>query len=388
MNRPRAWFWPALGLAALGAAVSVSGMLSSPVEQAFAYLAAFGFVASTVVGALSLLAMTYVVGARWFVVLRRLCLSLTAPAVGLPVLFLPVALALRLIYPWAGSALATPEAITEARRAQAFGHAWMSSGPFLVRAAVYLVVWIAIAEALRRAARAQDQGTGSWFLSHRSQVSAAALPALGLTGSWAAFDWVMSAVPGWNMTSVGLYVLIGGFASALGVLAVLVDRGRRHGVLPEAVGAAHSLALGRLLFAAVCLWAYIAVSQLIIVWIANVPREAAFYVPRARGGWRYLAALLIFGHFVVPFLLLLSLKWKERAAFVAVLGAWVVLMHAIDVYWLIAPSASSAPSAFGFGPFLLLGALALIVGFVRSSSERAFPARDPELARSLGYESP
>jgi hypothetical protein len=154
------------------------------------------------------------------------------------------------------------------------------------------------------------------------------------------------------------------------------------------VGAAHSLALGRLLFAAVCLWAYIAVSQLIIVWIANVPREAAFYVPRARGGWRYLAALLIFGHFVVPFLLLLSRKWKERSAFVAALGAWIVLMHAIDVYWLIAPSASSAPSAFGFGPFLLLGALALIVGFVRSSSERAFPARDPELARSLGYESP
>jgi hypothetical protein len=264
----------------------------------------------------------------------------------------------------------------------------MSSGPFLLRAAVYLVVWLFIAEALRRAARAQDHRQNSWFLANRSAVSAAALPALGLTGSWAAFDWLMSAVAGWNMTSVGLYVLIGGFASALGVLAVLVDSARRHGILPKEVSAAHSLALGRLLFAAVCLWAYIAVSQLIIVWIANLPREAAFYVPRAVGGWRYLAALLIFGHFIVPFLLLLSRPWKERSAFVAALGGWIVLMHSVDMYWLIAPSANAAPSPLALGPFLLLSGSSVLIGIVRSSSQPAVPGHEPELARSLGYESP
>jgi len=384
----RTWLWLTLGTLAVGAGLSVVGALSQPAEQAFAYLAAFGFVASTVVGALALLAMTYVVGARWLVVLRRLCLSLATPALVLPALFLPVAFDLHVIYPWAGSSLASADAITAARRAQAFGHVWMSSGPFLLRALVYLLFWVAIAEALRRAARAQDRGKQSWFLANRSAVSAASLPALGLTGSWAAFDWLMSAVPGWNMTSVGLYVLIGGFASALGVLAVLVDSARRHGVLPKEVSAAHSLALGRLLFAAVCLWAYIAVSQLIIVWIANLPSEALFYVPRARGAWRYLAALLIFGHFIVPFLLLLSRQWKERSAFVAALGAWIALMHAVDVYWLIAPSASAAPSLLALGPFLLLSACALLTGILRSSSQRAVPIRDPELARSLGYESP
>jgi hypothetical protein len=388
VNRTRAWLWRALTVAAIGAGVSVTTLVGQPVEHAFAYLAAFGFVSSTVVGALALLAMTYTVGARWFVVLRRACLTLTAPALLLPLLFLPIALTLRLVYPWAGSPLASAEELTAATRAQLFGRAWLSAGPFLLRAAFYLFVWVALAEAFRRAARAQDRGSESWLLTRRPAISAAALPALGITGTWAAFDWLMSAVPGWNMTSVGLYVLTGGFASALGVLAMLVHYGRVHGLFPKEVGSAHSLALGRLLFAAVCLWAYIAVSQLVIVWIANLPREAGFYLPRAHGAWRYVAGLLIFGHFVVPFFLLLSRNWKQRSRFVACLGAWIVAMHAVDVYWLVVPTARAAPSVLDVGPFLLLGAIALMVSILRSSSGPLVPAHEPELARSLGYESP
>jgi hypothetical protein len=388
MRANRRWRQIVLAALALGAALSVAGVVSSPVQQAFAYLAAFGFLASSMVGALSLLAMTSVVGARWMVVLRRSCLAVAAPTSILPVLFFPIAWMLHSIYPWAGSPLAGEDTIAAARRAQAFGRPWMSAGPYLLRSALYLVVWFAIAEALRHAARAQDRGQRSWWVERGAAVSAAALPALGLTGSWAAFDWLMSAVPGWNMTSVGLYVLTGGFASALGLLAVVVDHARRQGLVPPEVGAAHSLALGRLLFSAVCLWAYIAVSQLIIVWIANLPHEASFYVPRARGGFRHLAALLTLGHFVVPFLLLLSRRWKEHSGFVAVVGGWIVIMHAVDLYWLIAPTAAASPSVFALGPFLLLSAFALSAGLFRSSIYKPLPMRDPELARSLGYESP
>ena len=387
MNTSRTRRWALLSASAVGAALSVAGVCTAPVQQAFAYLAAFGFLASSMVGALALLAMTSVVGARWFVVLRRSCLAVATPASILPLLFLPIAWTLHSVYPWAGSPLASADAIAAARRAQAFGHPWMSAGPYLVRSAVYLFVWLAIAEALRHAARAQDRGQRAWG-KRAAAISAAALPVLGLTGSWAAFDWLMSAVPGWSMTSVGLYVLTGGFASALGLLAVVVDHARRNHMLPAEVGAAHSLALGRLLFAAVCLWAYIAVSQLIIVWIANLPREAAFYVPRARGGFRSLAALLTLGHFIVPFLLLLSRRWKEHSGFVAVVGSWIVLMHAVDLYWLIAPAATASPSVFALGPFLLLGAFAVGTGLFRSSSDKPLALRDPELARSLGYESP
>jgi len=389
MNPNRTWRRFALGSGAIGAVLTAIGSWCSPLEQAFAYLAAFGFVASSVVGALSLLAMMSFLRARWFVVLRRSCAPMTAPAALLPVFFLPIAWLLRSVYPWAGSPLASAEAVATARRAQAFGRPWMSPGPFLLRSAVYLFVWLAVAVALRHAARARASERRSGWARAGGAVGAAALPTLGLTGSWAAFDWLMSAVPGWNMTSVGLYLLTGGFASALGLLAVVVDHGRRNGLLPESVGAAHSLALGRLLLASVCLWAYIAVSQLIIVWSANLPREASFYVPRARGGFRDLAALLTIGHFVAPFLLLLSRTWKERFGFVAVVGGWIVIMHAVDLYWLIAPAASASPSVFALGPFLLLGGFSIGAGLVRASFDKPpLSAPDPELARSLGYESP
>lgn len=388
MKTPRSWLRAALGVAALGAGMSLASALSRPTECAFAYLAAFAFLSSTVAGGLALLALMHAVGARWFVALRRMGLTLATPALFLPVLFVPIALTLHVVYPWAGSSLVSAQAIAQARRAQAFGHVWMSPGPFLFRAGLYLFVWLAIAEALCRAGRGQERGRFAWLHRHRAAIGAVALPALALSGTWAAFDWFMSAVPEWNMTSVGLYVLTGGFASALGVLAVLAHFARLHGILPKEVGAAHSSALGRLLFAALCLWAYVAVSQLIIAWSANLPREAAFYVPRGRGAWRYLAALLMFGHFVAPFLLLLSRSWKQRSGFVAGLGAWLVVMHVVDMYWLIEPSAGCAPRALDIGPFLLLGALSLVVGIVRSPSQGAAAIADGELARSLGYESP
>ena len=127
MKRTRTRLWVVLVTLAVGVGLSVAGALSQPAKQAFAYLAAFGFVASTVVGALALLAMTYVVGARWFVVLRGLCLRLAAPTAILPVLFLPIAWLLRVIYPWAGSSFASAEATTASRRAQAFGYVWIGT---------------------------------------------------------------------------------------------------------------------------------------------------------------------------------------------------------------------------------------------------------------------
>jgi hypothetical protein len=381
--------WTRLGLlcVALGAALLVLDYWQRPRAAAFAYLAAFGATFGTFVGALALLAMTRVVGARWFTVLRGLATSLVSATLLLPLLFLPIALLIPTLYGWDAATQGAAALTRETTQPQLFGYPWLGRTWLVLRSLVYLGLWVGYAELVRAAEREQGSAAEPRRARHVS-ISAAALPLLGFSGSWATFDWLMSAVQDWNMTGVGLYVLTGGFACALAVLSLLTHVAKEYQLLPSTVGAAHSLALGRLLFAAVCLWAYLAVSQLIIVWSGNLPREAAFGVARSRGAFGVIALVLLFGHFLVPFFLLLSRHLKQQSAWTASIGGWLVLMHGLDLYWLIVPSAESGASVLDLGPFLLQLGLLLVVARARFAPEHAAPIHDPALAHSLGYESP
>jgi len=377
-----AWLVTVVGGAMLG-----YGLWLRRHAEAFAYLAAFGALFSTVLGALALLAMMRTLHARWFVALRGLAGALSSTTLLLPALFLPIALGLREVFPWAAAPSVSAELWHTVRRARLWGHDWLGSGWFFLRSGLYLALWLALAVYLRRAERAQAEHRPP-RAARVTAISALALPVLGFSGSWAGFDWLMSALPDCNLTSFGLYLLSGGFCAALGALALLVHSAKQRSLLPTEVGHAHAHALGRLMFAALCLWAYIAVSQLIIVWIANLPREAAFYLPRASGPFRAIASVLVGGHFIAPFFLLLSRSWKQRFRFVAWLGGWLVLMHALDLYWLLVPSSTTPASWLDAGPFLFMAGLSTLFAQARFSRAHAVPQRDPELARSLAYESP
>ena len=81
----------------------------------------------------------------------------------------------------------------------------------------------------------------------------------------------------------------------------------------------------------------------------------------ARGG--ALSMILIFGHFFVPFFLLLPVKAKSNFKIVLPVCAWAWLMHALDLRFNILP----ALRAGGF-PFkwirLPLGCFAFMGGFL------------------------
>jgi len=162
------------------------------------------------------------------------------------------------------------------------------------------------------------------------KLAAAGLPILGITLTFAAFDWIMSLTPAWFSAIFGLYVFAGGFIAALGLVAVVAPGA-------PAVGPSHTHALGKLTFAFVIFWAYMAYAQGFLIWIADKPEEVTWYLPRVGGSWGVLFVAVIAANFVLPFALLLSRDLKRHPRALAAVGAWLLVAHYLDVAWMVLP---------------------------------------------------
>jgi hypothetical protein len=171
--------------------------------------------------------------------------------------------------------------------------------------------------------------------------------------------------------------------AVVGILAVLGQGPGQFGALMSAV---HFRRWGTLLLAFVCLWAYCAFSQLLLMWIATLPEEVTWYRARLDGGWHWLAALLAVGHFPVPFLLLLLRRIKESPRALATVCAWLLLMHALDVYWLVLPALHPghwAPHWTSLTAWVGVGGLSVAACLWLFRGGYPVPVRDPFLLHSL-----
>ena len=70
--------------------------------------------------------------------------------------------------------------------------------------------------------------------------------------------------------------------------------------------------LGTLLFAFTLLHAYFDFAQYFVVWNGNIPDETFWYLIRENGSWWCVDMLIIFGHFLLPFFVLLPIRVKSN----------------------------------------------------------------------------
>jgi hypothetical protein len=379
--------WPRVstGIAAIGAVLCIIGLVVDPARTASAYLVAYASALAVVLGALAMIMIARVTAATWFVALRRQAEQIVATLPAFALLLIPLLAATRLLYSWTDVEGRLEPASRAAVHAKG---AYLNAPFFVVRAVVYMVVWIVLGEALRRTSLGQDRGDSPAVERRMRTISAVGLVAFAITLSFAAFDWMMSLRPTWYSTIYGVDYFAGAMVGALALLAVLIARGRWRGELPEAVGADHLHALAKLLITFVLFWVYIGFSQFIVIWSAEIPVERAWYVARTRGAWNILAAWLIGGHFIVPFLVLLVRDLKRSTFVMALLGAWLLSMHYLDIYWIVMPD---APRGNIFAPWLDLGALMFVAGVasatwsIRRAGEPSVVRGDPRVAASLAY---
>jgi hypothetical protein len=367
------------------------------VQTHFAYLTAFSFVVSIALGALIFLMTTYVVGAYWNAVIRRLneCVVATLPV--LAVCFLPILFWLGDLYLWTAQPGALPQLSEHESQALAHKQVYLNVPFFVIRAAVYFVIWGAAAFVLcRRSVRsdrvapASDAGSGA-DAPHAPEraFSAAFLPLVCLALTFAAFDWLMSLQPFWMSTMFGVYVFAGGFVAGLGLVAMLAHAAARSGAVP--IRPPHFHALGRLMLGFTIFWAYIAFFQALLIALPNRPEEVEFYVRRLEGGWRAVVWVLIFGRFVLPFFILLPRAIKFHGVIMAWVGAGLVLGHYLDIYWLVLPMLEghgALPNVWDISALLALGGTFVLAAAWWLSGKSLVPARDPLLAASIAYRSP
>jgi hypothetical protein len=370
-----------VALAAVAGAAAATRWFDDP-RRLLSYLTAWVFATSVSLGALAWLMLHHLTGAVWSVAIRRLIENLTRPLPWLALLFIPLALNWHLHYPWADSArLSTDPGL--ARKA-----AWLNPVVCTVRAAIYLACWSLLAGILARISARQDR-SGDPALTRRMQATSAwGLPLLALTTSLAAFDWLMSLDASWSSTIFGVYFWTGSLLGSLAALVLLVLGLRSAGWLRGMVGVEHLHDLGKLLFGFVIFWAYIAFSQYLLIWYANFPEETHWYITRRSGAWNILSWSLLFGHFVVPFVLLLFRATKRDPFWLGFAAAWILVFHYLDLYWLIMPALRSE----GIRPDWLDASVLLALAFTRGAivalaclSRPLVPIGDPRLAESVAF---
>ena len=159
-----------------------------------------------------------------------------------------------------------------------------------------------------------------------------------VTITLAAVDLIMSLNPHWSSTMIGVYLFSDAVLSSLVVLTLLALWLQSNGLLRGVVTKEHYHDLGKLTFAFVFFWGYIAFSQYMLIWYANMPEETQFYMVRQIGPWAGVSLALIVVHFVLPFLGLMSRHVKRRLPLFAFWLVWLLVAHAFDLFWLIMPN--------------------------------------------------
>jgi hypothetical protein len=317
----------------VGIIASVVGAIGNPEQFFRSYLVAFMFVLAPALGGMALMMVHHLSGGAWGIGIRRLfeAGSRTIPLLALA--FIPIVFGMHHLFEWTHLDVVAKDPILQQKQP------YLNTSFFIIRAVIYFAVWSGLALMLTSMSKKQDtnpmteEGT-----SRFGSIAAPGLVLYVLTFSFASFDWVMSLDPHWYSTVFGLLMVVGQGLSALTFTVAIGFSLSRTPAMESALTPNKFHDYGKLMFAFTMLWAYLAFSQFLIIWSANLPEEIPWYIRRFSNGWGPVSILLAVGHFVFPFLMLLSSTLKRAASRLSLLACFMLVMRFIDLHWLIMPN--------------------------------------------------
>jgi hypothetical protein len=371
-------------IALLGAVVCAVLGMGNPKQFFFSWLVSFLFFLSLTLGALFFVLTHYAAQGGWGIVVRRIGETVFATIPAMAALFLPLLFGLHDLYEWSHQDAVERDALLR------WKEPYLNVPFFLIRAALFFAIWSVIALLYYRGSRHQD-ATGDPGVSARlRRFAGPAIIVLALTQTFASIDWIMSLTPHWYSTMFGVYFFAGSFVGFIALLSVVSVAMRQAGLLDAVITVEHLHDIGKLLFAFMVFWTYIAFSQFFLIWYANLPEETIWYKARMEGSWLTVSIFLAVGHFAAPFFYLMGRAVKRRGTTLAVGGAWLLAMHFVDLYWQVMPTLHPEGlrlSLLDVAAFFAVGGCFVAAASWLMRRQALVPLRDPRLSESLAFEN-
>lgn len=368
-----------MALGILGTALSI---FTNPERGWSGYLTSFFYFSCLGVGGMFFAAINHIAKAGWSTSVRRLAESMTA--------FIPVILIGSLIllagvkhlYSWTDADYIATHSLVAAKLP------YLNIPFMIVRMLVFALGMWGFSKLLIGSSLEQDK-TGSEDITNKNVGrSIAFVLFFALSFSFFSVDLLMSLLPTWYSTIFGVYTFAGLFQSSLAFLILLLIYVKKSGFVTGYFNIEHIHDVAKYLKGFTVFWAYIAFSQFMLIWYANIPEETEFYLMRAQNGWTAISVLLVFGKFVVPFLALLPRSWKRNESHLILVCLWVLAMQFVDLFWLVGPNFNENHMTFGLAEvapfFAFLGMFLLLMGrFLKKHSMVAI--KDPRIHEALGH---
>lgn len=377
----------------LGLLLCVPGFIWSRSQFFQSYLFAFIYWGGFAIGSLGILLLNNVVGGKWGVTARRF---LEAQMRTLPLIFLfllVLLLGMKDIYPWTHADFVSQNHYLQHKQG------YLNIPFFLVRVVIYFAIWLFWGWRVNKMADLQDE-TGDPTIRERMRAfSAPGLLIFVLSTTFAYIDWVLSTDTQFYSTVFGGMILIGNVLQTFALTILTIILTSKEDRFGGRINAKILHDLGNLMFAFTIFWTYLSLSQLIIIWPGNLPQEITWYMDRTAGFWKALAIVVGLTMFTIPFLALLSQARKRDPRRLMRVAVWLLVAHAIDVFWLIEPTfrSSSASTPLhtngGFAiywtdpaAFFGLGGIWLYVFIGQLRRRPLLPLRDPRVMAALPEE--
>ena len=377
------------------------GVQNQEVRPLMSWLIGIGFWLSIAIGMLFLTQIWYVFHARWPTILRRQCEHFFAVFPVIFILFIPL-LAITytdqsgLLWKWLDGTNSLPGHGTVGEDPIfTWKQPYLNHGFFIFRAVGIFATFVLVAGLLRKWSFDTDK-TGDIANTHKARrLSSVGLFVCAGAATIGSIDWFKSLEYHWFSTMYGVWFFAASMRAALSALLIISVISASKGSLKGILKQAHRYDIACMMLAFTIFWAYISFSQYFLIYNANIPEETFWYNIREKNGWWPVSMLLIFGHFLTPFIVLLWYKTKVVVWRTVAVSAWILVFHIVDLFWNIIPGKIPSENGYTVRPFTIsLFDFAAIIGVggfciwacCRSMRKtEPIPIRDPNILKSIDY---